>query len=160
MWSMLGEVRTSEVPGRLVESGELVEVAIEGSSRRYLAEPAFLRRRRPRFDDRVRILGPLDPLLWDRNLVRDVFGFDYVWEVYKPAHLRKWGWYVCPLLHRDQLVGRIEAAIENERLVVRKLWLEGEVPRERIGEALERHAAACGCRGVRLPRRPRLSAPR
>ena len=84
-------------------------MAIEGTPRRYLASPAFLATKPVRYDNRVRILGPLDPLLWDRDLVRHVFDFEYVWEVYKPAHQRRWGWYVCPILHRDRLIGRVDA---------------------------------------------------
>lgn len=152
MWSMLSGVRTSPLVDEMVAAGELVDVAIEGSSRRYLAVPDFLDAK-ARHDDRVRILGPLDPLLWDRDLVRHVFGFDYVWEVYKPAPQRRWGWYVCPLLHRDRLIGRIDARIEKDALVVKKLWLEDDgADRTAIAAALERHAAMCGAKRVRMPR--------
>ncbi len=153
MWSMLSGVRTAPLVDEMVEAGELVEVAIEDSARRYLAVPQFLKARAT-YDDRVRILGPLDPLLWDRDLVRHIFGFDYVWEVYKPAPQRRWGWYVCPLLHRDALIGRIDARIEKNALVVKKLWLESEdTDRAAIDAALERHAAMCGATKVRMPRR-------
>ncbi len=150
MWSMLRNVRTTPLVDQMIEAGELAEVVIENSPRRYLAVPSFLETPRPRYDDRVRILGPLDPLIWDRDLVRHVFDFDYVWEVYKPASQRKWGWYVCPLLHRDRLIGRIDARIERDVLVVRKLWLDEEV--DGIREALERHAQMCGAERVRMPR--------
>jgi uncharacterized protein YcaQ len=145
MWSMLSSVRASPVVGEMIERDELVEVAIEDSPRRYLAVPSFLKARAT-FDERVRILGPLDPLLWDRNLVRHVFDFDYVWEVYKPAPQRKWGWYVCPLLHRDRLIGRIDARIDGDRLVVQKLWLDDKTLKPLVREALERHAELCGAR--------------
>lgn len=154
MWSMLGDVRTSPIVDRLLDQGELVEVSIEGSARRYLALPSFLRKSRAAYDDRVRILGPLDPLLWDRDLVRHVFAFDYVWEVYKPAPLRRWGWYVCPLLHRDRLIGRIDARIDGQALVVSKLWIESDdLDIDAVRTALARHAEACGARRVRMPRR-------
>ena len=146
MWSMLSKVRTSPLIDELVEAGELVEVAIEDSPRRYLAVPAFLAKRRVAYDDRVRILGPLDPLIWDRELVRHVFDFEYVWEVYKPAKQRRWGWYVCPLLHRDRLIGRVEARVEKGALVVKKLWMDFDVD---VSEALDRHATLCGASGVR-----------
>jgi uncharacterized protein YcaQ len=132
-------------PGKRENYG-LPEVQIEGSSRRYLTTESFLALKRIRFDDRVRILGPLDPLLWDRNLVRHVFDFDYVWEVYKPAKDRIWAWYVCPLLHRDRLIGRIDAHVDRGTLKVRKLWLEGDFDRSLIQAALDRHAAALGVR--------------
>lgn len=153
MWSMLGSVRTSPLVEEMIERGELLEVVVEGSTRRYLAVPQFLSAKTA-YDGRVRILGPLDPLLWDRDLVRHVFDFDYVWEVYKPEPQRKWGWYVCPLLQRDRLVGRIDARIEGEALVVKKMWLESaDADRAAIDAALERHAAMCGATRVRMPRR-------
>ncbi|MCB9596766.1 MAG: YcaQ family DNA glycosylase [Sandaracinaceae bacterium] len=143
IWGMLREVRDT-LPRELIEEGALVEVTVEGSRRRYLARPSItIPRRAP--DDRMRILGPLDPVLWDRKLVEQVFGFEYVWEVYKPAAERRWGWYVCPLLHRGELVGRIEARVEAGQLEVQRLWPEprGLDPRA-LRLALERHAAALG----------------
>ena len=156
LWSMLRDVRTSSVVDELVAAGTVQELMIEGSSRRYLAPPGLLSRK-PRFDDRVRILGPLDPLLWDRDLVRRLFDFEYVWEVYKPEKQRKWGWYVCPLLFRGALVGRIDARIERGALTVKSLWIEGEVELASVVAALERHAIACGVSKVRLPRKWRAA---
>ena len=124
-WSMLRDARRAGVAAPLLTSGELVEVQVEGSARRYLA-PADLRRRTYAPDDgRMRVLGPLDPLLWNRPLVKNIFDFDYVWEVYKPAASRRWGYYVCPLLHRGALVGRFEGHTDEEgRVVVDQLWRE------------------------------------
>jgi uncharacterized protein YcaQ len=159
LWSMLSEVRTSPLPDELVAEGVLEEVEIGDSPRRYLAPAGFRQRVFPPSDGRMRILGPLDPLLWDRDLVRQVFGFDYVWEVYKPAEARRWGWYVCPLLHHDRLIGRFDGAIEGQGKVLRihNLWSEeGEtLDRATLGEAMERHARACGATRVTLPRRVR-----
>lgn len=142
-WSMLRDVRTSGAVDALIEEGALEEVRVEGSSRPYLAPGGFRERRVRHPDDRMRILGPLDPLLWDRKLVQQVFGFDYVWEVYKPARDRRWGWYVCPLLHRGHLVGRIEAKVRDGALVVERLWPEGDLDEPALHATLERHAEAC-----------------
>jgi uncharacterized protein YcaQ len=123
-WSMLADVRTSPLPRELVAEGQVELVEIAGSNRTYLAPSAFRDRSFPADDGRMRILGPLDPLMWNRDLVRHVFGFDYVWEVYKPAEKRRWGWYVCPLLHDGRLVGRLEAHVEAGEVVVDRLWRE------------------------------------
>jgi len=153
-WSTLSRVRTSALPDELVREGALEEVAVSGSPRRYLAPRGFLRREFPEPDARMRILGPLDPVLWDRELVRVAFGFDYVWEVYKPPAQRKWGWYVCPLLHRGRLVGRLEARVRDGELRVDNLWREPGVKLDdtALDEALARHAVACGARLARRPR--------
>ena len=155
-WSMLTRARTSSLVDELVDEGALEEVIVEGSSRPYLAPAGFVDRSHGRDDGRMRILGPLDPLLWDRKLVKQAFGFDYVWEVYKPKSERRWGWYVCPLLHRGRLVGRIEARLDGTTLVVDRLWPEEgtELDHDALGRALERHAAACGADSVVI-RRPR-----
>ena len=128
LWSMLRDARTGPLPDALVREGALREVAVAGSRRRYLAAPELLARTFPDDDGRMRILGPLDPLLWDRDLVRHAFGFDYVWEVYKPAPTRRWGWYVCPLLHEGRLVGRFEPAVRAGELVAERLWIEDGAP--------------------------------
>ena len=143
-WSMLKAARTSGTVDALLASGEIIEVQIKGSRRRYLAAPDFPRSDWPEPDDRMRILGPLDPLLWSRPLVKHVFGFEYVWEVYKPAERRRWGWYVTPLLHRGQLVGRFEGHMEAGEVVVDTLWREDGVPFDdrAFQAALERHSAS------------------
>jgi len=144
VWSNLAPVRKTRLPDELVEEGLIEQARIEGSPRTYLLPAGALDRRRPRADGRVRILGPLDPLLWDRQLVRRAFGFEYVWEVYKPEAQRRWGWYVVPLLHGTKLVGRLDAAVSRGALRVRRLWLEAGADRDAVMEALERHAHACG----------------
>ena len=87
------------------------------------------------------------------------FDFDYVWEVYKPEALRRWGWYVCPLLQGDALVGRIEAAVEGAALRVRRVWRERGKPIDEraLVDALERHAVACGASRVVLRSRRRAN---
>lgn len=74
----------------------------------------------------VAFLAPLDPLCWDRDLLRRLFDFDYVWEVYVPEKKRRWGYYVLPILYGDRLVGRIEPRIERRAGVLRitGLWWE------------------------------------
>lgn len=90
-------------------------------------------------DDHLRILGPLDPLLWNRKLVEHLFGFRYLWEVYKPKHQREWGYYVCPLLYRGAFVGRIEARYDGTAIQVEQLWWEGDAHEPALEAALERH---------------------
>ena len=81
-------------------------------------------------------LAPLDPLCWDRDLLRMLYGFDYVWEVYVPEHKRRWGYYVLPLLFGDRLVGRIEPRIDRATRTVTILglwWEDGVDPKATPG---------------------------
>jgi uncharacterized protein YcaQ len=123
-WSVIKDVRTSDLPMELVEEGLLELVTVAGANRKYLAPGGFRDRTFPDDDGRMRILGPLDPLVWDRKLVRQIFDFDYVWEVYKPKSKRLWGYYVVPILHRGRLVARFEGRREDGRLRVDNLWIE------------------------------------
>jgi uncharacterized protein len=74
----------------------------------------------------VTFLAPLDPLAWDRELLRSLFGFDYVWEVYVPEVKRPWGYYVLPVLFGDRFVGRIEPRIDRASRKVRVLGIAWE----------------------------------
>jgi uncharacterized protein len=58
-------------------------------------------------EEEVVMLAPLD-IVSARGRAKPLFDFDYLWEVYKPAHQRRWGYYVLPILYGDRLVARIE----------------------------------------------------
>jgi len=113
----------------------------------------------------VAFLAPLDPFCWDRDLLRRLFDFDYVWEVYVPEAKRRWGYYVLPILYGDRLVGRIEPRIERRpgRLRIAGLWWEGGFdPLEDPGfapafaAAVDAHREFGGMGRVAFPRTARL----
>jgi uncharacterized protein YcaQ len=89
----------------LADEGRLLRVAIAG-----LPGPAYLH---PKADleaqsDLTTLLSPFDPLVWDRQRLKDLFGFDYTIEVYTPASKRRFGYFTLPILHRGELVGRLD----------------------------------------------------
>jgi hypothetical protein len=109
----------------------------------------------------VTFLAPLDPLAWDRDLLRTLFRFDYIWEVYVPAAKRRWGYYVLPLLYGDRFVGRIEPRFERSSGSARILglwWEDGFDPLGADGfvaalaEALAAYRAFHGASKVTFPR--------
>ncbi|MRN54620.1 winged helix-turn-helix domain-containing protein [Paenibacillus monticola] len=74
-------------------------------------------------------LAPLDNLIWDRELIRQLFGFHYRWEVYKPAIEREYGYYVLPLLYEDRFVGRFEPVMDKKSSILNIVnwwWEPGE----------------------------------
>jgi uncharacterized protein YcaQ len=75
---------------------------------------------------RLEFLAPLDPMLWDRKLVEAVWGYKYSWEIYTPPAMRKYGYYVLPILYGQELVGRIEVAADRKDkvLMVKNIWYE------------------------------------
>jgi len=62
----------------------------------------------------VRLLAPLDPIIYNRNLTEKLWGFSYTWEVYTPAHKRVRGYYALPVLSGDELVGHIDPKVDRE----------------------------------------------
>ncbi|MCE5233041.1 MAG: crosslink repair DNA glycosylase YcaQ family protein [Mizugakiibacter sp.] len=75
---------------------------------------------------RTALLSPFDPVVWDRERARAMFGFDYTLECYTPAPKRRYGYFVLPILHRGRLVGRLDAKAHRGEGVfeVRSLHLE------------------------------------
>ncbi len=75
--------------------------------------------------DEAVFLAPLD-IVSARGRAAKLFDFDYVWEVYKPAHVRRWGYYTLPILHGDQLVARLDPALDRKTMTLKILgfWLE------------------------------------
>jgi hypothetical protein len=99
--------------------------------------------------------------MWDRRLVKGVFGFDYIWEVYVQAPKRRWGYYVLPILFGDRLVGRIEPRFERATRTMRiaGIWFEdGFRPMEErhfvpaLSETLRAYRSFVGARTVSWPR--------
>ncbi len=102
----------------------------------------------------ARILAPLDNMLWDRNMISELFGFKYRWEVYTPAAQRKYGYYVLPVLCGNEFAGRIELEIDkkSKALIVKNFWAEEGISisayRKKIISGLSRFAGYALCKGT------------
>lgn len=53
----------------------------------------------------VRIVGPFDPLVWDRRRFEHLHGWPYRFEAYTPAAKRTMGYYAMPIFHAGRAVG-------------------------------------------------------
>ena len=131
-----GHPTRKELREELVESGELVPVEVEGvrGKRFVLRERSSCSNRRPSRRRRSRS-SRRSVHSWDRDLLRPLYGFDYVWEVYVPGQAQ-WGYYVLPVLFRDRLVGRIEPRIDRSGKRVQVIgawWEDGFEPRRAEG---------------------------
>jgi uncharacterized protein YcaQ len=144
MLGVKGEVLLATL-ARLVERGELTVLAVDGiPDRLFFARNMDLptleiaqKKRAPKA--RAVLIGALDNLLWDRNLLKWIFNFEYTWEVYKPVAKRKYGYYVLPVLYGDRFVARVEPIFDrktNELTLKNWWWEEGVQPDDRMQVAL------------------------
>lgn len=143
----------------LAASGVITQIQIEGLPGVYcvparnisLIERALDTPCKPK----ARILAPLDNFMWDRKLIRAVFGFEYRWEVYVPADARKYGYYVLPVMLGDKFIGRFEPEhFRGGALSIKRFWWEeGVKPTKAARAALDKcfsaFAAYLGADGVR-----------
>ncbi len=150
------------IAARALARGELIDLDVEGT--RYWTTPAALagldEAPDPAGAGGMRFLAPLDPLIWDRGGVARLFGFDYVWEVYKPQAQRRWGYYVLPVLWGERFVARFDARCQQGTLSLLAWHWEADIHPARLpeglAEALQRAAGEfldyLGAARVVLPR--------
>ncbi len=133
---------------RLAGRGDLIAVEIEDVPDRTLFirttdEPTLGRVRRGRPPKpQAALIGALDNLMWDRKMLRWLFDFDYVWEVYKPLAQRRYGYYVLPVLFGDRFIARMDPSFDRERreLTINNWWWE-----EGVVVSDEMRSALAGC---------------
>ena len=81
-------------------------------------------------DDRLRILSPFDPVVWDRRRFRLFWGWEYKFEAYLPAHQRRMGHYAMPMLWGEEVLGWANLKVVDGRLR-HELGFAGPRPRGR-----------------------------
>ena len=126
--SSLGIAR-AKGPGHPIEPldvGAVGEPAVvEGVRGEWRVDPAQLGQP---FEGRAALLSPFDRLLADRKRVSEIFEFDYILEMYKPAAHRIWGYYALPILYGDRLVGKLDAAADRKAGVLRVAAIHQDEP--------------------------------
>jgi uncharacterized protein YcaQ len=131
---------------QLIEQGVASRVRVEGSKDVYL----FLNSDQPHLSDleagrvpkkwkplglsteeEVTFLAPLE-MVSARGRAKQVFDFEYLWEVYKPVHQRRWGYYTLPILYGDDLVARLDPKLDRQTntLHILGFWLEDDAPKD------------------------------
>lgn len=95
-----------------------------------------------RWQPRTTLLSPFDNLIRDRDRTELMWDFYYRIEIYVPKAKREYGYYVLPILHGDDLIGRISPRMDRKKknLHVEAVYLEETAPRDKETGAAVRGA--------------------
>lgn len=104
---------------------------------------------------RTSLIPPFDNVLAGQRRGNTVFGFNYVREQFLPKEKRRYGTYVLPIVHGENLVGRVDPRLDKvrRRLIVNAVHAEAGAPRTKeaaasIGAEIERLARFVGAEEV------------
>ena len=86
--------------------------------------------RRHQEDDRLRLLAPFDPVVWDRRRFECFWGWAYRFEAYTPAPQRVRGDYALPMLWRGQVIGWGNLAVVGGLLLPDLGFVAGRAPQD------------------------------
>ncbi|HSV53584.1 MAG TPA: crosslink repair DNA glycosylase YcaQ family protein [Burkholderiaceae bacterium] len=105
------------------------------------------------------LLSPFDPIVWDRERASGMFDFDYTIECYTSQEKRIYGYFVLPILHRGELIGRLDAKAHRADGIfeIKALFLQDGVrldagQMQEVAQALQRCAIWHGTPSVHLTR--------
>jgi len=128
----------------LVKDGRLVPVQIDGLPGERFAHVDNLEP--PPRRSFTTFLSPFDPLIRNRERTEALWDFHYRIEIYVARAKRQYGYFVLPILHGDDLVGRIDPVVDRTAgvLHVNNVWWEPGKNEVEIDKPLRRLAAFVG----------------
>jgi uncharacterized protein YcaQ len=116
-------------PALLRAKARLASAQIDGCTWYWPAgeNPASKRHAAP---EKVHLLAPFDPVVWDRRRFETFWGWAYRFEAYTPAPKRIRGYYALPLLWRDRVIGWGNLALQEGALHAQVGYVKGQAPRD------------------------------
>jgi uncharacterized protein YcaQ len=116
----IARAKQTEVPLERMDVGEVgVPAVVDGVAGQWRVDTVGLDELGDPFVGRTALLSPFDRLVFDRARAEQLFRFEYVLEMYKPAAKRRWGYFALPILHGDELIGKLDAKADRKDGVLR-----------------------------------------
>ncbi len=156
----------AKVMQRLRKEKAVLPVTIEGWPGEWFIHadtwPLLERIQSGDWQPRTTLLSPFDNLIRDRDRTELMWDFYYRIEIYVPAAKRQYGYYVLPILHGDQLIGRLDPKMDWKKgiLTINAIYLQATTPLDEttgraMAQALNELATFLGasqiCYGSNIP---------
>lgn len=158
-WQKHPAQRRKQLHQQAVERNQFTEVLIEGIKRPYTILTEDIDMLLSAENDQptgIEFLSPLDPLLWRRERLMDVYNFYYRWEIYVPESKRTVGPYGMPILWDGELIGQISPYVERSRkmlwihnIVLNQSFQQNRSSKRKLDDALHALAIRVGATSVR-----------
>jgi len=114
----------------LIQEGAVQQIEVEKSEQKWLIHedtlPLLEAIESGQWKPRTTLLSPFDNLIRDRDRTELMWDFYYRIEIYVPKAKRQYGYYVLPILHGDQLIGRIDPNMDRKKgiLTINAVYVE------------------------------------
>jgi uncharacterized protein YcaQ len=138
---------------KLVDAGEVAEVAIEG-----LKGPLYMlqyyKNKKINLAGDAFVLSPFDILNVFRHRLRDFFDFDYQVECFVPAAKRKYGYFSLPIIAGDVFVARMDAKADRKQktLIINNIHFEdlkiNSSMMAKLCDVIKAYAGFNGCKSI------------
>lgn len=146
---------------RALQEKSVVAVQVQGLSEDYYALTEVLESNQQSvpWPEHPLILSPFDNLVIQRERLRQLFDFDYLFEAYVPRDKRQYGYFVLPVLDRGRFVARLDCkALRSEALLSVHAWhwepdlktAQKKAIEKRLSPVLRDFALFNGCTDWRL----------
>ncbi len=124
----------SSIIEELLKTEQILEIEVENVTKKFYIPSTskdFLENviSDKKYKKRCEFIAPLDSLMWDRKLIKEIFDFDYKWEIYTPKEKRLFGYYILPIVYGFNFIGRIEIICDrkNNKMTVQNIWIEDNI---------------------------------
>lgn len=156
----LSAAQRRKVLSRALKRKEIVQVRVAGLEGQFYAKAQHLDMMSTLPEPSgTTLICPFDSFLWQRRRAEELLGFRYRIEIYLPPAKREFGYYVLPIMHRGELVGRVDPKMHREdgTLEIRSVYLEHGFVRSRVfvsglREAVQDLAAFLGAERIVAPK--------